>query len=35
MARDGKIDDIVKKMGWEAIVCDDKTYINWYWSNIY
>ncbi|XZF74102.1 DUF2711 family protein [Bacillus sp. AL-1R] len=35
MARDRKIDDIVKKMGWEAIVCDDKTYINWYWSNIY
>ncbi|MFF2878512.1 DUF2711 family protein [Gottfriedia sp. NPDC057991] len=35
MARDGKIDDIVKKMGWEVIVCDDKTYIDWYWSNIY
>ncbi|WP_286162589.1 DUF2711 family protein [Bacillus sp. AFS029533] len=20
-------------MGWEAIICDDKTYINWYLSN--
>lgn len=35
MARDEKIEDIVKKIGWEAIVCDDKTYIDWYWSNIY
>jgi len=35
LARDEKIDDIVKKVGWEAIVCDEKTNINWYWSNIY
>ncbi|ODG93228.1 hypothetical protein BED47_02780 [Gottfriedia luciferensis] len=35
MTRDEKTDDIVKNMGWESIVCDDKTYIDWYWSNIY
>ncbi|MFB7142906.1 DUF2711 family protein [Gottfriedia sp. NPDC056225] len=33
MTRDEKIDEIVKRMGWEAIICDDKTYIDWYWLN--
>lgn len=30
MAKDEDIMDIVKSMKWEAIECDEKTYINWY-----
>ncbi|KQL40820.1 hypothetical protein AN960_06275 [Bacillus sp. FJAT-25509] len=34
MTRDEKIDEIVDRIGWEAIICDDKTYIDWYWSKL-
>lgn len=30
MAKDENINDIVQSMNWEAIICDKKTYINWY-----
>lgn len=34
MGKDDTINDIVKSMNWEAIICDKNTYINWY-SNAY
>lgn len=30
MVKDDNINDIVKSMNWEAIVCDKNTYVNWY-----
>lgn len=30
MVKEDNINDIVKSMNWEAIVCDKNTYVNWY-----
>lgn len=29
-AKDGNINDIVQSMNWEAIICNEQTYINWF-----
>lgn len=30
LAKDEKIHDMVQGMGWEAMFCDESTYISWY-----
>ncbi|MGY0434833.1 DUF2711 domain-containing protein [Bacillus rugosus] len=30
LAKDENINDLVQRMGWEAMICDESTYIRWY-----
>ncbi|MCY7793782.1 DUF2711 domain-containing protein [Bacillus spizizenii] len=30
LAKDENINDLVQRMGWEAMICDESTYISWY-----
>ncbi|MCY7758330.1 DUF2711 family protein [Bacillus inaquosorum] len=30
LAKDENINDLIQRMGWEAMICDESTYISWY-----
>lgn len=30
LAKDENINELILRMGWEALICDESTYISWY-----